>query len=107
MKEYIKVKGGTKVNSLKVEVEYDIGGMNYFTGRPIERGCYLSVIPVERSEYNGHTIEIVAAFSGVSYLLKEVKRKSAKVEKEALEIANKYKSEVIKKICDRDGYTIE
>lgn len=54
MKKYIEVKeNSAKVTHLKIELYYDLGGMNYFTGRAENRGYYLSVTPVERGMRDG------------------------------------------------------
>ena len=37
MKEYIKVSGRNDINNLRIELNYDLGGMNYFTGRAERR----------------------------------------------------------------------
>lgn len=59
---------------LDVEVYYDKGGMNYFTGNLERRGLYLSVQPLTKSAQSiGFT-----AFSGVKKLVKEVGRYSHK-----------------------------
>lgn len=42
MKKYIKVKENpAKVTHLKIELYYDLGGMNYFTGRAETSGYML------------------------------------------------------------------
>lgn len=72
-KEYIERNGQT----LKVEIYYDLGGYNYFSGNMKERGYYASVCPVERSTSNdGYVIEKYTAFTGTCQLLYTVKRKS-------------------------------
>lgn len=63
---------------------YDLGGMSYFSGRTTERGYYLSIMKVERS--NGiitTTIDFGAGRSGVKELLVQVNRKSKKAEGKA------------------------
>jgi len=74
MKKYESVPDSSK--ELRIEVKYDIGGMNYFTGRPQERGYYLHVSPVNRSHSNGITVESYEGFSGVKKLILPVKRQS-------------------------------
>lgn len=82
---------------VKVEVYYNLGGINYFTYEVEPRGYYLSVSPVERVNRGGYIMESCAAFSGYKTLLKEVKRKSKKAEAEAEQIA----AERMKPIIDR------
>jgi hypothetical protein len=73
---------------LKIEVYYDKGGMNYFSGGVDKRGYYLSVTPVqiERKE-NNVMIESYTAFSGVKKLILEVERQSGKSAQKAKELA--------------------
>jgi hypothetical protein len=93
---------------LKVQVYYDKGGMNYFSGRPEARGYYASVSPVqvERRE-NGIMVESYAAFSGVKQLLVETQRSSPKAEREAMqkaeEVIPQLKAHVIEKLRNKLG----
>ena len=65
----------TKPNTfLRVEVYYEIGGLNYFSGGTRKRGYWLSVTPIE--EQGDFTC--TTAFSGTCDLLEETKRFSAK-----------------------------
>lgn len=90
-KEYVEKDGIT----LKVEVYYDKGGQNYFSGKWVRRGYYLMVIPVKREERNGIVIETVTAYSGVKMLLKEVQRQSKKAGQEALALAKEKINDLI------------
>lgn len=82
IKSYEKVEGTDY--ELKIEVYYDKGGMNYFSGRPEERGYYASVSPVKiERRPNGITTEEYGAFSGIKTLVLRVARQSPKAEKEA------------------------
>ena len=70
-------------NTLRVEVYYDMGGMNYFTGKSHPRGYRVSVVPVEVRE-NSVSFR---AFSGGFNMLEEADRFSAKrLEQLALEV---------------------
>jgi hypothetical protein len=71
----IPIKGGnTKANVLRVEVNYQLGGWNYFTGVKENRGLYLSVSPLEVGDgFTGYV-----GFSGVKKHVKEMKRFSKK-----------------------------
>jgi len=74
-KKYLEVVGGEKVSHLKVELYYDLGGANYFTGGVEARGLKLSVSPVNREEReNGVVIESYTAFSGFKKVVKEMAR---------------------------------
>ena len=101
MKEYIKT---TKNNTyLKVEVTYNIGGMNYFTGKDEPRGYYLSVLPVERDG----RFESYQAFSGVKQCILEVKRQSKKQAEKAEQIAETKKNELINYVLNKSGLLLE
>jgi hypothetical protein len=75
-KKYLEVLPNDKnITHLKVELYYDLGGMNYFSGSVEGRGIKLSVSPVQRSEReNGIVMESYTAFSGFKKLLKEMAR---------------------------------
>jgi len=60
---------------LEVEVFYERGGMNYFSGSSEPRGIYVSVSPVTES---GH-FRTFTAFSGIKVLALPLKRFSQKV----------------------------
>ena len=91
-----------------MQVYYDKGGMNYFSGRPEARGYYASVTPVqvERRE-SGITVESYAAFSGVKQLLVETQRSSPKGEREAMqkaqEVLPQLKEHVTQKLRNKLG----
>ena len=104
-KKYIAIKENDhdKSNFIKIYVDYDLGGMNYFTGREKKRGYYITVLPVER----GGNMEGFIAFSGVSELLQECTRKSAKAEKLALEKAPEREKMMIDYIVNKYGYILE
>ena len=64
-----------KANVLEVTLYYTKGGMNYFTGNTEKRGLYLSVTPIERTEFSkGFT-----AFSGVKKHVREMTRFNQKI----------------------------
>lgn len=92
MKKYEAIANSPK--ELKIEVYYNKGGMNYFTGRPEERGYYLSVSPVERSHSNGFTTESYTGFSGVKKLILPVARQSEKQYQAALMAAESHVEEL-------------
>ena len=58
-----------------VEVYYNKGGMNYFTGSVERRGYYLSIQPLTKYN-NGYSY---TAFTGVKQLVREAGRFSSKV----------------------------
>ncbi len=62
-------------NTIKIELLYDRGGMNYITGQNVERGYYISANPSE--ENNGWSRWV--AFSGTKTMIKPAKRYSQKI----------------------------
>lgn len=64
---------------IKVELSYQLGGINYFTYKKESRGLYLHITPVEvRDCGNGMICESFVGFSGIKFLVKELGRKSDK-----------------------------
>lgn len=104
-KKYIKITENNhdKSNFIRISFGYDLGGMNYFTGRIKPRGYYLTVCPVER----GNGMEGFVAFSGVSECLHECTRKSSKAEKTALEKIPAYEKMMLEHIKNKYGYVLE
>lgn len=75
MKNYIEKDG----YHLKVQVDYEKGGMNYFSGQESRRGYYLYVYPVQLETVDGRIIvESFTMFRGGKKLLLEVTRQSQK-----------------------------
>ena len=75
MKNYIQKDG----YHLKVQVDYEKGGMNYFSGQETKRGYYLYVYPVQIETIDGRVIvESFTLMRGAKKLLFEVNRKSDK-----------------------------
>ena len=75
MKQYIEKDG----YHLKVQVDYEKGGMNYFSGQESRRGYYLYVYPVQIETVDGRVVvESFTMFNGEKKLLMEVGRKSQK-----------------------------
>jgi hypothetical protein len=80
MKLYIEKDG----YHLKVQVDYEKGGMNYFSGQENRRGYYLYVYPVQIETVDDRvTIESFTMFKGGKKLLMEVGRKSQKAYEKA------------------------
>lgn len=104
MKERIKLKVNERGwTDIEVEVAYNKGGTNYFTGRYERRGYYLHVQPIER---RGGMVSF-DAYSGFKDLLKEVGRKSDKAQKEAEEIAVTEAKEWVECLCKRYHLELE
>lgn len=104
-KKYIKILENKHdhANYIKITFEYDLGGMNYFTGRSEQRGYYITVVPVERDGY----MESFTAFTGAKQCILTCSRKSAKAEKEAIEKAPAYEKMMVEYIANKYGYILE
>lgn len=86
MKKYIRLKENNQnVNNVEIEVYYNLGGSNIFTGKTEARGYYLRILPVNIEDKDGYNLITFGAFTGLKLCLKTVKRKSAKAEQEAIE----------------------
>lgn len=104
--KYIPAKGH-KVNNLKVELYYSLGGMNYFTYKTEARGYYLSVTPVDRSERpQGFVCESTTLGTGIKMLIKEVKRQSPAAAEEAKNLAASQEQRLIDYVCDAEGIEV-
>jgi hypothetical protein len=84
-KEYEAIPNTTY--ELKIQVYYDKGGMNYYSGGTNKRGYYLSVTPVQIQRQGNVMIESYTAFSGIKKLILEVERQSEKSAQKAKELA--------------------
>lgn len=104
-KKYVKIAENPhdKNNFIKIELYYDLGGVNYFTHRIKPRGYYLSVYPVEHAR----GFESFTAFTGVSECISECKRQSKKAEAEAREKAPAYEKMMLEYITKKYGYILE
>ena len=100
-KERIPCSNGQDIrcNVIDIEVYYDLGGYNYFSGSEKKRGYYLSVSPLE---VDGHFVSY-QGFSGMYMLLNECSRKSKKAESEALKLMEEKKDVLISAVCNKHG----
>lgn len=103
MKKYIAVKENPRATHLKIELYYNLGGYNYFTYKQENRGYYLSVSPVSRSDRGGVTMESYTAFTGIKQCIKTVARKSAKAEREAEAAAAQIENTLVSWVCEQHG----
>ena len=92
---------------IRVEVKYNIGGINYFTYKEEERGYYLHVSPIKIEQRNGYKMESFTGFSGIKTLIKSVKRKSAKSEKEAIELSKEYEERLINYVLNKNNLSLK
>ena len=87
MKQYIEKDG----YHLKVQVDYELGGMNYFSGQESRRGYYLYVYPVQIETVDGRVqVESFTFFKGGKKLLIEVGRKSQKAYEKACAMVDQH-----------------
>lgn len=91
-----------RANFMKVTFDYSLGGLNVWTYKTEPRGYYVSFTPVERDGI----MEGFVAFSGKKYLIKEVSRKSAKAEAEALKEAEGFIADKLERLCAQMGYEL-
>lgn len=103
---YIPAKGD-KVNNLKVDLYYSLGGINYFTYKNEARGYYLSVTPVDRSERGGIVCESTTLGSGVKKLILEVGRQSKSAAEKATLMSKNYIHDLIKYVCATENIECE
>ena len=86
---------------ISVEVGYDLGGTNYFTGYVNPRGYYLYVIPKTYTEH----LTTVRAFSGVKKLIESATRFSKK-RLDTLKIDKTVVSRLVDHVCTKEKLVI-
>ena len=94
---YENLKNATHI---EVEVHYSLGGLN-FSGGSSARGYYLSVKPVT---VRGNTVSY-NLFSGVSRLLLVVNRYSDRQFKQAVELSEAVKDELVRQVLAKHKIT--
>lgn len=103
MIRYIELTTPAKnATHLKIELYYSLGGMNYFTYKPEQRGYYLSVSPVEKHGY----MESYTAFTGIKKCIKAVSRKSEKAAAQAAENAQNLIPALVVYVCNNNGIPV-
>lgn len=78
---YIETKDFPGNTHIQISVYYSKGGMNYFSGESSQRGFYVSVTPVQKS--NGCISTVL--FSGLKQLILNASRYSEKQHNIAIE----------------------
>lgn len=81
LKNPIRVTGGNPdgLNELRINVDYQKAGYNYFSGTPSEGGVYVYITPVRRGNmFISHVVTGNQHESGYKILLKPLNRKSQK-----------------------------
>jgi len=61
----LQADGLPKVNAMEVKMYYNLGGYNYFTGKDVERGYYLSVQPMTYSDMVREYVPTDGVYCGV------------------------------------------
>lgn len=105
-KEYIPVSGNDKYTDIQVCVYYDKGGYDYFRCHEVQRGFYILVCPVKRSNTSGCVLVEFEAFAGMKMLIKPVHRYSSKAFDEAVKDAEDVKNDLIYRVCFKQGITL-
>lgn len=103
MKEYLPIVETPDANHLKIEVRYQLGGVNYATYRNEARGYYLSVTPVNRYISSGLPCESFVCFTGVKKLILPCSRRSEKKMEQAVGLAQEQKAELIKHVLQENS----
>lgn len=93
---------GPRVNVLEVDIHYEIGGMNYFTGRPSQRGYYFSITPYE----GDGMFRSYRAFSGSKACVLPCKRQSRKRFEEACSMMGDLIDAYLPSWLEENGITI-
>lgn len=79
------------LNELKISVDYELGGMNYFSGEINKRGTYVYFKPVCRGDGFETTMLLAdTASAGFKIFVKEQGRKSAKTVNAVFEAVKPY-----------------
>ncbi len=96
MKQYLKTnKANTEV---KIELKYNLGGLNYWNYKQEVRGYYLHIQPLQIEKHESCIIESYQCFSGYKALILETKRKSDKAYKTALQMIDNKIAEMLEVI---------
>ena len=77
------------LTELKISVDYEKGGMNYFTGDNNKRGIYVYFTPIERTKYGFKTVILGDKKEcGFKTCVKECGRKNTKAMSEIFQKIN-------------------
>lgn len=79
LKTPINTGGGSIHNELKIKVDYQKGGVNYFSGNYSDSGVFVYITPVHRGNgFESLSITGNQHIDGYKILLKQINRKSQK-----------------------------
>lgn len=82
MKKYIQFAPEDDTKVLKVTIDYELGGINYFSGSTSRRGIYIYFRSVEIKKWDGYNMESYVMFGEKKdrkLLLKETARDNKKL----------------------------
>lgn len=100
IKDYpiVTQKEGRDSTHVRLEVFYNKGGINYFTGKTEPRGYWLSALPVKETEHFTSTIPT----DGVKQFLEEANRFSQK-KLETIDYPENAANQLIRAVAERAG----
>ena len=93
----------SQTNRIRLSVDYNLGGINYFTYKNELRGYYLCATPEYACE---HMVSCVLG-AGAKHLLLEVPRQSKKRAAEACAKAELLAPQLVEWCCREYGLTVE
>jgi len=93
---------GKSWNELTVEIYYDLGGMNYFSGKQERRGYYFSLTP----ETVSHGMRTYESYTGMKVLFQQVKRRTKKQDALAVEKFGELWDKYVPLYCEKYGIRI-
>ena len=79
LKKQIDRPGSKPLNELRINIDYQKGGVNYFSGNYSDSGVFVYLTPVHRGNgFEGFSITGKQHIDGYKILLKQINRKSQK-----------------------------
>lgn len=108
---YTRYYGGlndakSSANTLKAQIFYSKGGVNWATGREEGRGYYFSLTPVEIEDHGSYKVESAAMFSGRKTLVLPVQRQSQKRFEQAKAMMDDLMDRYCGQFLDENGMTL-
>ena len=101
----VKLKENGKINNIQVYIRYFLGTNSYYNSRP--RGYYAYINPVEVINHGSYSTISCCPFDSISVLLKEVKRKSKKMETEAKVALKANLQDLLKQVLSKNNLQLE
>ena len=101
---YKRLRETTTPNKfIEVTMDYNKGGMNYFSGQMLSRGYYIHVSPVEIE--NG--MKCTRVFSGYYACVLVVPRASLRAQLAADDLVRAKEDELVAAVCAKNGLTLK